>query len=84
MRKYKTPSFAIGDKVAYSVQFLKSTGMSHTPLAHVRGTVDTIEPFGNGNLIGIVWDSLAANYPRKILDHNLALVGPNPRFANVD
>ncbi len=47
MRTYKTPKFEIGDKIAYSVQFLKSIGMSHSDMAHARGTIrDLIDSMG--------------------------------------
>lgn len=82
-RKYKTPSFAIGDRVAYSVQFLKSIGMSHGEMAHGRGVITDIETHGTLVLAVIAWEK-NADLPQRVGAFNLAKVGPNPRFANID
>jgi len=81
--KTKTPKFKQGDKVAYSVQFLRSIGMSHGDMAHARGVVQAVTDFGSPDrkLVSINWD---CDMPPKVLDANLALVGANRRFANVD
>ena len=78
-----TPKFVVGDKVAYSVQFLKSVGLSHSDAAHVRGVITALMPFGGGNraLATITWDR---EMPEKVITPNLAKVGANRRFANVD
>lgn len=70
MKKYETPKFNVGDKVAYSIM----------PFAH--GTITAIQPLGKRNLISIKWN--VARLPEKVLDVNLALIGPNPRSANID
>jgi len=82
MRKYKVPDFKVGDKVAYSVQWLRSTGQGHSEVSHARGIVTSIGPLIDNHitLLEIDWGSITT----KVLDDNLALVGPNPRFANVD
>ena len=82
MSKYKTPKFEIGDRVAYSVQFLKSIGMSHSVMGLAKGIVSGLTPFSNGFLVSITWTK--ADLPEKVLDANLAKVGSNPRFCNVD
>lgn len=83
MRTHKTPKFEAGDKVAYSVQFLKSIGMSHSEMAHARGIVEAIETHGTSFvLVKINWQG--ADIPERVLAANLAKVGPNPRFCNVD
>jgi hypothetical protein len=69
----------IGDKVAYSVQWLKSTGQEHTEIAHDRGVVKNITKFGDNNLIEVDW---AGDSPRKVLECNLAKVGLNTKFSS--
>lgn len=69
----------IGDKVAYSAQFLRSTGMAHTPAAHARGVVTEIKPLGSITLATIAWDN--PDIPERVAVPNLAKVGANPRFA---
>jgi len=81
MAKLKTPNFKPGDKVAYSVQWLKSCQLQHSDLAHDRGIVKRLIPLGERNLVEIEWQG---DSPPKVLDANLALVGPNMRFANCD
>lgn len=83
MRTYKTPNFIDGDRIAYSVQFLKSIGMSHSDMAHARGTITGFMPLGESTLLAsITWDR--SEFPSKVNVCNLAKVGPNPRFCNVD
>ena len=75
--------FTIGSKVAYSVQFLKSIGMSHSHMAHARGTITAIDTFGNRlKLARIDWKD--PEIPERVTLFNLAIVGPNRRFCNVD
>jgi hypothetical protein len=80
MRTTKTPIFAVGDHVAYSVQFLRNIGMSHSAMAHGRGTVVGIEnPTPTWTLVQIAWKN--ANLPDKVNAENLAKVGLNTRFS---
>ena len=74
--------FQKGDKVALSVQWLKSAGMTVGELPHARGVVKAIQPLGTRNLIEVDWGR--DDIPGKVLDANLAHVGPNRRFCNVD
>ena len=72
----------IGDKVAYSVQFLRSIGMSHTDMAHARGRATVIWTFGaDTRMVSVEWD---CDMPEHVNAANLALVGLNRRFSNVD
>ena len=83
MRQYKTPNFTENDRVAYSVQFLKSIGMSHSEMARARGTITGFMPLGSSTILAsITWDR--GEFPGKVNVCNLAKVGPNPRFCNVD
>jgi len=71
-----------GDAVAHSVQWLQSVGMSHGDLSHARGKVTAIKVNGGQvpNVITVDWGT--DEIPPRILESNLAIVGPNMRFCN--
>lgn len=70
----------VGDKVAYSVQFLKSIGMSHSDMSHGRGVITDIKSFGGSlTLATIKWND--PELPERVAVPNLAKVGPNSRFC---
>ncbi len=69
----------VGDKVAYSVQWLRSVGLSHSEEARARGIVTALVPLGNIELAEVDWQG--ADCPNKVNVKNLAKVGPNTRFA---
>jgi hypothetical protein len=76
----------VGERVAYSVQFLRNIGMSHSDMAHARGVVIEVKELGPGSetqLARITWDK-NADMPGRVNVTNLAKVGPNVRFANCD
>ncbi len=73
--------FNIGDKVAYSVKFLRSIGESATsPLCHARGQITEIRNHGgNFNIALISWDGgnkscFDGNLPDGVNCANLAKV----------
>ena len=68
-------------KVAYSVQFLKSIGCSHTDMARGRGVVTEIQDLGSLKLAVIKWND--PTLPKKVNIKNLAIVGANRRFCKV-
>ena len=71
---------AVGDKVAYSVQFLKAIGMQHSDLAHDRGVVRSVEPLSASSLVAEVdW----GHERSRVLVSNLARVGPNSRLCAI-
>jgi hypothetical protein len=75
-------SVAIGDHVAYSVQFLKSMGLSHSDAAHARGVVREITTLSRDCVLArIQWDR---DMPERVNVQNLATVGLNRRFQNID
>ena len=77
-------NLAIGDKIAYSVHFLRSIGETPTgPLCHARGKITEIKKYGaNFNLAAIAWENNFDNlFPEKVNVCNLAKVGPNDRFC---
>jgi hypothetical protein len=69
----------VGDRVAYSVQWLRSVGMRQSPLAHARGVVVELEPLGSSTLARIDWND--TDVPARVNVANLAKVGPNTRFC---
>lgn len=76
----KSFSLDIGDKIAYSVQFLRSIGESHGPMARGRGIViDRNAVTSDFVLITIDWNG--ASFPAKVNEQNLAKVGSNSRFC---
>jgi hypothetical protein len=73
-------SVVAGDKVAYSVQFLRSIGMSHSDMARSRGVVTEVTTFGSTlELARINWNG--ADLPERVNVQNLAKVGLNTRFS---
>ena len=70
-----------GDRVAYSVQFLKSIFEGPTsPMCHARGTITGITDLGSTKLATVDWG--CDEFPKKVNVANLAIVGPNRRFCN--
>jgi len=75
-------AISIGTKVAYSVQFLKSVGMSHSDMAHARGIVTALGKFGQHTTLATIdWDR---EMPERVNVANLAPVGLNRHFSNID
>lgn len=63
---------AVGDVVAYSAAFPRSTGQKTGEAPFRRGTVIESEPFGDGNLCRIRWND---GRESSVLDTNLARPG---------
>lgn len=74
-------TITVNSKVAYNVQFLKSIGMSHSDMARGRGVITEIINLGSLQLAVIDWN---LELPKKVNIKNLAIVGPNRKFCNVD
>ena len=76
----KTPTFKVGDRVAYSVAWLRSTGNTTGDLPRLRGTVQAVEPFGDRQLCAIAWDNyrIQSDYHDdglgRVISPNLTLV----------
>lgn len=69
----------VGDKVAYSVQFLSSIGMSHGEMAHARGLAKKLIILGKDvQLAAIEWD---CDMSLRVNVVNLAKVGLNTKFS---
>ena len=64
------------------MQFLRSIASSHSNLARARGVAVGVEPLGRLSLVRVDWGD--PEIPEKVLSSNLALVGPNRKFCNVD
>ena len=71
----------VGDNVAYSVQFLKSIGMSHSDMAKARGTIEEIIVVGDSLQLAVIKWYKETDMPSKVNVQNLAKVGPNLRFC---
>lgn len=72
----------VGSRVAYSVQFLRSIGESPTgELCHYRGVVKSIRTVWEHVIVTVGWDHERGGEMRVNVA-NLAIVGPNSRFAN--
>lgn len=71
----------IGDRVAYSAAWLRSTGQVATTydIAGWRGTITSMLEFGPRALVTVKWDHGAEG---KVLDANLARVGTPAMSAN--
>lgn len=63
---------AVGDKVAYSKQFLQSTGQHTGPVPFARGTVKELKPLGETTLAKIEWD--CPECPETVNVRNLSRV----------
>jgi len=72
----------VGMRVAYSARFLQSIGGCLGEMPQARGVVESLIPLGSSTLAKIKWD--AAGCPEKVNVKNLAKVGPNRDFCNVD
>ena len=57
MKTKQAKTFAVGDRVAYNVNWLRSTGNIVGDLPRLRGTVRAIEPFSDKQLVVIEWDN---------------------------
>ena len=71
----------IGDKVAYSVDWLRSTNMEHSHLARARGTILFIKEIGENKIATVDWGEDSKDVPLRVSTKNLALVGLNTRFS---
>lgn len=70
--------FQIGDRVAFSAEWLVNTGQQAGEVGHWRGKVENIHPLGERKLVVVRWDH---GYVSQALDVNLAHVGPNMKFC---
>jgi len=72
--------FQVGDRVAYNVNWLRSTGNIVGDLPRLRGTVVEIEPFSDKQLVVIKWDNyrVKSDYHDdglgRVINPNLTLV----------
>jgi len=73
-KKRRGNPIAVGDKVAYSVSFLRSIGMAHSDMARARGIVTDVTTLaGSTKLARIDWGSW--DMPGRVNVANLAKVG---------
>lgn len=65
-------SIAVGDRVAYSTHFLKSTGEHTGPIPFARGIVKDVRKIGGIRLATVEWDTPEA--PEQVNVFNLVRV----------
>ena len=71
---------AIGDRVAYSAAFLRSTGQQTGDAPFLRGVVEKLDKIGDSLVLATVaWND--PEWPKRVAVANLAKVGPNARFC---
>ena len=75
-RKRRNPSIKVGDRVAYSAAWLRSTGQQAGEAGHARGVVTKIDAIGHGTdplvLATVRWNK---DMPPRVNVRNLARVG---------
>lgn len=72
----------VGDKVRYSVAWLRSTGNYAGDVANAKGVVTAIQPLGTTSLAVVDWGN--PNVPAKVLTSNLTIIGsPKERYESV-
>lgn len=74
------PQFSPGDRVAYSADFLRSTGQQTGDVPFWCGKVLETRQIGARTLVVVEWDHNPGDH-WHVLDSNLAHVGPNSRFC---
>jgi hypothetical protein len=65
----------VGDKVRYSVKFLRSIACYAGPMACAKGTVVAVESFGGGKSFLVSVDWHGEDLPKRILESNLTVRG---------
>lgn len=75
------PKLVIGDRVAYSVQWLRSIGVYSGELPALRGRIKAFKPMGRKTIAVVEWTDGETS---SALVQNLAKVGPNRQFCNCD
>ena len=70
---------SIGDRVAYSVSFLKSIDAVTGEVPAMRGTVTNKQKVGQRDFCRVQWDG--EDDTHLVLPANLAVVGPNTEFC---
>lgn len=72
--------FQVGDRVAYGVAWLRSTGNITGNLPRLRGSITELQPFGLGQIAFIAWDNYRVKSEYRddglghVLTSNLTLV----------
>ena len=73
----------IGDRIAYSVQFLKSIFESQGEMALARGKIVELQKIGESIVLATIeWDEECKDMPKRVNVKNLAHVGPNSGFCS--
>ena len=77
----KRKPLAVGDTVAYTAQWLRSTGEYVGPLGHAKGHIVALDLLGGSLVLATVdWDTEEA--PNRVNVANLCKPGPNLRYCS--
>lgn len=68
----RTSPIQVGDRVAFSKQWLQSTGQLTGDIPFARGTVKELKPLGETILVTVDWND--PNIPQKVNVSNLSQV----------
>lgn len=72
--------FKVGDRVAYSVQFLRSIDMLNSSISHGRGIITELRMIAKDLVLAVIeWQN--EDLPNVVNVKNLAKVGPNSGFC---
>ena len=64
----KTANFKVGERVAYSRNFLRSIGVYTGQMPFARGTIDELSVLSGSTMIAhVVWDDMRAETPNGSL-----------------
>lgn len=69
----------VGNRVALSAAWLRSTGQMTGDIGFARGVVTRIIKLGETSLAEVVWEN--GRFPKRVNVNNLAIVGPNTKFC---
>lgn len=73
-------TFKIGDRIAYSVQFLRSIGEITGEMPFARGKITGLKELSKECVLAVIeWEN--GDFPEKVNTKNLAKVGLNARFS---
>jgi hypothetical protein len=73
---------AVGDKVAFSANFLRSIGARTGPMGFARGTVESIKKMGPLDIATVNWGKWTDDASPRVNIKNLARVGTPAMSSN--
>ena len=74
-------NLSIGDRVAYSAEWLRSTGQITGDIGHAKGVITKLANLSKETVLAhIKWEN-NAEFPGRVNVKNLARVGPNSKYC---